>query len=310
EMDRMQDDDDLFETKSFGFNLQGVMNMGRMMKWESWTRTFNLLGHGGAGFAKMDYDVNGVDDDWYGSLIGGLTLQARLSPRVSLYADGTAKGNYRQNYAFDGAPGNSNRPVFFRGTVGISVALGGHAEHADWYLSDVSLSDAFGTRVGAVESELNDVQQAGRQQAGKVDELSRKIDDLDRRLAGVPSSVKADPEEMIEKLINDGYVNLFFDFNSTRMNDPVSTINVLRTYLNANPDVTVELRGYADERGTEAYNRQLSKKRADAVARALINAGVEASRLDAVGMGEDISIDSDAAEAYQLARRVSFVIRK
>ena len=76
-----------------------------------------------------------------------------------------------------------------------------------------------------------------------------------------------------------------------------------------NPNVNVDLLGFADERGTEEYNIKLSQKRADAVAKMLSDAGVDPSRLNATGKGEDISIDKSTPEAYQLARRVSFVVK-
>ena len=45
--------------------------------------------------------------------------------------------------------------------------------------------------------------------------------------------------------------------------------------------------GHTDARGNPSYNRDLSQRRAEAVRRFLIAAGVGAERLDAVGLGED-----------------------
>jgi len=58
--------------------------------------------------------------------------------------------------------------------------------------------------------------------------------------------------------------------------------NFLKKYKN----YTAEIVGYTDSRGSEVYNKKLSQKRADEVKRLLIEKGVEASRLTAVGMGE------------------------
>jgi len=298
-----------FETKQYGFNVQGVANLGRMMKFETWTRTFNLLAHAGVGVSMMDYDVDS-DDDYMGNVLGGFTGQVKVSPRVSLYGDISGKCNIRQNLSFNGGPKVDQTPLVFTGTVGISVALGKKAQHADWYLSDASMYDALSTRVGAVESGLHDNLGGDRQLGTRVDDLSRKVDDLDRKVSTAPvAAPEADPNEMIAKLINDGYVNIYFDFNSTKVKGATQTINVLRTYMINNPDVTVDLLGYADERGTEEYNQQLSQKRADAVLEMLTKAGVDPSRLNARGKGEDISIDSSSPEAYQMARRVTFSIK-
>ena len=45
--------------------------------------------------------------------------------------------------------------------------------------------------------------------------------------------------------------------------------------------------GHTDARGNPAYNRELSQRRAEAVRRFLIAAGISPDRLDAVGLGED-----------------------
>ena len=67
--------------------------------------------------------------------------------------------------------------------------------------------------------------------------------------------------------------------------------------------------GYADEKGPEDYNKKLSTKRAEAVADVLVKAGIEKSRLNTEGRGEDTSVDEGSPNARQLARRVTFSIR-
>ena len=45
--------------------------------------------------------------------------------------------------------------------------------------------------------------------------------------------------------------------------------------------------GHTDARGDPRYNRELSQRRAEAVRRFLVAAGISPERLDAVGLGED-----------------------
>ncbi|MEN6452778.1 MAG: OmpA family protein [Prolixibacteraceae bacterium] len=305
-----------FTTDLYNLSLQGVINMGRIMKFESWTRTFNLLGHGGMGVGSMEFDnplagIDGEDVDHIGNFLAGFTLQAKLSPRVSLYGDATWMANYNHDVSIDGLHINDkdSRSGVINGTIGLSIALGRKATHADWYVSDDAIAAAFDSRLTAVENGLSQNKNGDQQLSGRVDELGRKVDDLDRKVASLPTDTGTDPNELIAKLINDGYVNIYFDFNSTKIKGATNTINVLRTYLVNNPNVNVDLLGYADERGTEEYNIKLSQKRADAVAKMLSDAGVDPSRLNAQGKGEDISIDKTTPEAYQLARRVSFVVK-
>ena len=304
-----------FTTDLYNVSLQGVANVGRVLKFETWTKTFNVLAHAGMGAGAMEFDSDsessGADDEHIGNFLAGGTLQVKLSPRVSLYGDATWMANFRHHVAFDGGKisDKDSRSGVINGTIGLSVALGKNAVHADWYLSDRAITDAFDSRLTAVENGLAENKAGDQKLAGRVDELGRKVDDLDRKVASLPTTTETDPNELIAKLINDGYVNIYFDFNSTKVKGATNTINVLRTYLVNNPNVNVDLLGYADERGTEEYNIKLSQKRADAVAKMLSDAGVDPSRLNAQGKGEDISIDKTTPEAYQLARRVSFVVK-
>ncbi|MCD6097784.1 PD40 domain-containing protein [bacterium] len=81
--------------------------------------------------------------------------------------------------------------------------------------------------------------------------------------------------------------NIFFNFNSDSIL-PESESELLRAVklLNDYPDVGVEILGYADSIGTEAYNLELSHRRAEAVKNYLVEHGIDASRLVAKGMGE------------------------
>src|SRR5262249_33438557 len=60
-------------------------------------------------------------------------------------------------------------------------------------------------------------------------------------------------------------------------------------YLTRYPDVSVEIDGYADIKGAEAFNLGLAQQRADATANLLNVQGVDTSRIDSkrvVGRGE------------------------
>jgi OOP family OmpA-OmpF porin len=71
------------------------------------------------------------------------------------------------------------------------------------------------------------------------------------------------------------------------------------------PDVSVEVGGHTDSRGEDAYNRQLSQKRADAVKTYLTARGVDEARLATKGYGETKPVaDNGTAEGRAKNRRV------
>jgi outer membrane protein OmpA-like peptidoglycan-associated protein len=52
------------------------------------------------------------------------------------------------------------------------------------------------------------------------------------------------------------------------------------------PEAKFEVSGYADERGSNEYNDKLSKRRAEAVKKALIEKGISADKLKIVAKGK------------------------
>ena len=317
--DRYTEDDaslGAFSTNQYGFSIRGVANLGRVLKFQEWTETFNLLAHYGLGISFLNYE-NITGNDWVGNGIGGLTLQAKVAPRVTLYGDITAMENFSQHHTFDGGQvDRANLPVIYKGSIGVSVSLGRNEKHADYYVRDISIAgtpeyDTLDARLTKVESDVKEIESGFDQLTSRVDELSGRVDDIDSEVRSIASTRVIDANALIEQLIADGYFNIYFNFDRAQIDKTAAnTIKILKTYLENNPDINVDLFGYADERGPEGYNRQLSQRRADAVAKALVDVGIDAARLNAVGRGEDLDIVHTASpESYQLARRVTFSIR-
>ena len=96
--------------------------------------------------------------------------------------------------------------------------------------------------------------------------------------------------------------------------DPKSNdlLDEIAAVMVEHPEITkVEIEGHADAVGTKAYNKTLSQKRADAVRKSLIERGVNADRLTAVGYGKDAPVaDNDTEEGRRLNRRTPFTIRE
>lgn len=112
---------------------------------------------------------------------------------------------------------------------------------------------------------------------------------------------------LIKKLINEGYVNVYFKFNTIKPTLwSVDSMNTLVTYMKNNPSATATLTGFADELGNPSYNKNLSERRAKMVYDVLVASGIAPNRLSHNGDGEDASVDRNSEEARQLVRRVTF----
>ena len=94
--------------------------------------------------------------------------------------------------------------------------------------------------------------------------------------------------------------NILYDFGKwdLRPESMVSLDKLVETLLD-NPNVTIELMSHTDSRDTEAYNQDLSQKRAQVVVQYLIDKGIEAERLSARGYGESTPKTVDAAVIAQ-----------
>ncbi len=101
-----------------------------------------------------------------------------------------------------------------------------------------------------------------------------------------------------------------FDTNSTVVRPGLqSEINRVAGVLNQYPQTLVRVEGHTDSRGSDAYNMDLSIRRANAVRTLLVQRGVADSRIDAVGYGETMPVATNDTEAgRQRNRRVEIKI--
>jgi OOP family OmpA-OmpF porin len=330
---KFQNNDDSFEFESTYIrgDIQAVINLGRVLNFEDWTSRIGLLAHGGGGVYQLQSD-NGFDgEDWGANLIGGFTAQLRLSDRVVLTGDITGIANGFQNWNFDGMSPNSLTVdgLVLNGTLGLTFYLGSHEKHADW-TTDVKTDElaALEERVGSIETQMNDTDKDGvpdyldaepNSTTGVAVDTKGRAVDLNGN--GVPDELESYIENKtknnttttgtdLQGLINGGYVNAYFDFNKDMPNaQSTAGINFLTKYLKENPSATADVIGYADEIGNSDYNKQLSQRRAENVKKILVDSGIDGSRLNIIGNGEDASVNKDSKQARQVVRRVTFIIK-
>ncbi len=338
-----------FDTKYYRLDLQGVANMGRVFNFESFTRTFGLLLHGGAGIGLVNPEMNAYndfDDNVY-NFIFGITPQVKLGKSVALVGDISTIINGRQTVTWDGAeairPDISNgyygaNGTWWTGTLGLQFYLGGNEEHADWYIAadKYATKEELATQINGIKDMLKDsdgdgvpdyldkepntpagarVNSAGVTMDSDGDGTPDHMDNCPF-LPGPASTNGCPVEEVVEQLdffkkaINDGYVNVYYAFDSSKpLGYSTSAASYVSNFMKKNPGVSVEIKGYADELGPEDYNMKLSERRAKAVYDLLIASGVDASRLSYKGYGEDTSVDKSSADARQMARRASFEVK-
>jgi outer membrane protein OmpA-like peptidoglycan-associated protein len=96
--------------------------------------------------------------------------------------------------------------------------------------------------------------------------------------------------------------NIYYDFDKWNIRpDAAAELDKVVTFLNDNPDITVELGSHTDSRGSFKYNERLSDRRATSAVEYIISKGVSDKRITAKGYGEKQLVNrcSDGVECTE-----------
>jgi len=183
-------------------------------------------------------------------------------------------------------------------------------------------------QVGSTESKLSQTESNLNQrvdtQETKLRETSDRTAALDSRVAdvaGTAADAKRDAaavataQREAEGSFNQRFANrnkysvidtktVYFDFNKTDLRDEsINELAEVAKALKADPNAVLELQGFADPRGSDRYNFQLTRERVDAVVRYLVdNQGIDLRRLYAVGMGKVAPVPGEKPTRETLAK--------
>lgn len=95
-----------------------------------------------------------------------------------------------------------------------------------------------------------------------------------------------------------------FDFNKSDIRpDSRPILNEAAEILKENPEVRISVEGHTDAIGSDAYNEQLSLRRAEAVFRYLVNHGITPERMDVTGYGKRRPVADNETEAGRAQNR-------
>ena len=103
-----------------------------------------------------------------------------------------------------------------------------------------------------------------------------------------------------------------FVFDSASANikqTAVDNFDKVLEFIDGYPDRSIRIEGHTDSSGSESFNLKLSQERADAVKALLVEYGIAAGRIDAIGMGESLPVADNNTEAGKAKnRRVDIII--
>lgn len=103
---------------------------------------------------------------------------------------------------------------------------------------------------------------------------------------------------------------VFFEFDKAIIQPrSYGLLDDVALVLNNHSTIRVRIEGHTDSKGDDGYNLKLSQSRAQAVFDYLVSKGIDASRMQHVGFGEQLPIaTNDSEEGRATNRRVEFMI--
>jgi OOP family OmpA-OmpF porin len=318
-----------FDTRQLRFGLQGVFNVGRAFRFESFTSRFGLTAQGGL-HVNIHQILSGVNEDTYEKDYGvlfGVTPQYRLSDRFVLAPSLSYLVNLRQHYNWDGAGLNNNsdlRGSFLTLSFGIVYYLGSKQTHADWATqthtdwtaqTDVATElENLEKRVAVLENRQEDFDNDGvpdyidlepnskpnafvntRGQTINLSDLIPFTESVDVGLAKTKTEIIADFDKQ-------NRATLFFALNEVTPYD--NKIEDIADFMRKFPEVTVELTGFTDAVGHPLMNQKLSLRRAQQVKQYLVRKHIDKDRIIVIGGGVYTSSKTDSVLGDPMARRV------
>jgi peptidoglycan-associated lipoprotein len=120
------------------------------------------------------------------------------------------------------------------------------------------------------------------------------------------------PSPTEEELFSQNIRDIYFDYDKSDIRpDQQSSLQADAQFLQQHPNIVFLIEGHCDERGSTEYNLALGTSRADSVKNALVQAGVNASRIKTISYGKEKPFCMESNEAcWQQNRRGHFVYSK
>ncbi|HXF96692.1 MAG TPA: peptidoglycan-associated lipoprotein Pal [Gemmatimonadales bacterium] len=147
----------------------------------------------------------------------------------------------------------------------------------------------------------------------REDSIRRAREEEERRRREEEERIRREAEERArttEEVRNLLATFIHFDFDKSNIRPgDAAILDQKVAILRANPSVRIRISGHCDERGSDEYNLALGNRRATSAKQYLVNAGIDAGRIETVSFGEErpIAMGHDE-ESWAQNRRAEFEI--
>jgi outer membrane protein OmpA-like peptidoglycan-associated protein len=196
--------------------------------------------------------------------------------------------------------------------VGAGAIIGAAAGGPVGFIVGAAVGASIGNRFHEKSVEIDSLTGSLEESRGEVSSLEQHVATMDANIDVLGAELErmqrfARPE--LVSLLQAGIaMDLLFRTDEAVLADSTGIrLNELATTVAAMPGIHVQLDGFADERGDEVYNQNLSQRRVEFVRGQLVAAGIESSRITVAAHGESPAPD-ESVDSYALERRVSLTL--
>lgn len=253
-------------SKYWVINEQVLFNLSNMLCGYSETRVWNFIPYVGAGVGRnMSYNTYSMD------LNAGILNMFRLSKKVAINLD-INYGLFDPRFDGFSATNSSTKNSFKNMDRTLSVEVG--------------LTYNFGK---ATWSKTPDVEAIKALSQGQIDALNAQLADANAENARLRNQIANHKCPKVEggevktvKEIVSAPVSVFFNIGKSKIasQKDLQNVQAIADAAKAN-NAKIVVTGYADSKtGKANYNQSLSEKRANTVADALVNMGVDRSNIE------------------------------
>jgi outer membrane protein OmpA-like peptidoglycan-associated protein len=157
--------------------------------------------------------------------------------------------------------------------------------------------DGVDTRLKTTEGTLTQTSETAKGAQARADSAYTKADETNSRLTRLWSNRNA--RNQVETY------QVLFGFDKWDLNDNAQTtlVSIVKE-MKENPNLTVDLQGYADPVGSYPYNVGLSQRRVESVRRFLVEKGIELPRINLIRLGPIAEKGTPNAEKRKVTVRM------
>ena len=263
----------------FGVHLDGMVNFTNWICRYKADRFFNLIGFAGFGYAQgKQKELNEVENEgtWTKELVVPVGLIARFRICDPLTINIELRDQISRP-SFDNLIANTKfaNGNLLTASVGLTWKMSRVRSFNAYTPIDKSLYD---NRISALERDLQNANDKNAEYQKQIERYKKQLSDKERELQDALK--KASKTSPVVEVNDDVTLSIFFPIGSAEISDK-NEINIkyMADVIKASKK-TYTITGYADNStGSENRNLELSQQRAEAVYNALINAGVDRSKI-------------------------------